>query len=127
MRAAMEAWNAGDRSEESLARYFDPSVTLDSPISELSGKPFRGYDGLRRWTGDIDDQFSEWRVGLDDIREVEGRVIAITNVAGRGQASGIALEFTSASVFEFASDGRVSRMRIYNDVREALKAVGLEE
>jgi SnoaL-like domain len=66
IRAALEAWNAGDRSEETLSRYCDPSVTLHSPFSEMSGEPYRGYAGLQRWMRDIDEQFSEWRIGTDD-------------------------------------------------------------
>jgi len=63
----------------------------------------------------------------DDLREVGNQVVAIGTVNGRGRASGIALEFRSAIVVQFGSDHRITRARIYPDVNEALKAVGLEE
>jgi len=40
-------------------------------------------------------------------------------------ASNVALEFASAGIIEFADDDRVTRIRIYLDVVEALSAAGL--
>jgi limonene-1,2-epoxide hydrolase len=50
----------------------------------------------------------------------------MVTVSGRGRSSNLALQFPSAGVFDFASD-RVTCVRIYTDVHEALKAAGLEE
>jgi hypothetical protein len=54
-------------------------------------------------------------------------VIAISRVHGRGRASGVVLDFPSAVVAYFGSTHLMTRARIYLEVAEALKAVGLEE
>jgi ketosteroid isomerase-like protein len=126
VRRIFEGGNAG-LSMMSFARYLDPAVELESPLSSLVGEPYRGYAGLEQWRRDVDEQFAEWHMSLDDLREVDNQVIAIGTVNGRGRASGIALEFRSAMVVQFGSDRRITRARIYPDVNEALKAVGLAE
>lgn len=93
----------------------------------LSGVPYRGHAGIQQWTLDVDEQFAEWRLELEDVREVGDAVIAIGGVHGRGRASGIVVEFSAATIASFGADGRITRVRIYLDVSEALKAVGLEE
>jgi hypothetical protein len=127
VRALIELWNAGDRRVELFPEYCDPAIELEGPLSSVVGEPYRGYAGLERWERDLDEQFAEWRIGIDDVRQVGNQVIAFVTVNARGRASDIALQFASASVAEFASDDRVTRVRIYPDVNEALKAVGLKE
>jgi ketosteroid isomerase-like protein len=120
-------WNTGERRLQDLSAYMRPDVELDSPFSSVAGKPYRGYGGIEQWVGDIDQQFAEWSIVPDDLRDLGDRVLAIATVAARARASGFAAEFPAGCVFDFASDGRVSRMRIFLDVRDALHAVGLEE
>ena len=124
-RALVKLWNEGTRSVPT--EYFDPAVELESPFSSLVGEPYRGHAGIERWVHDVDEQFSEWRIHLEDVREVGSTVIIIARLHGRGRASGIQFDQPSAVVMDFVSAGRVTRMRIYADVSEALKAVGLEE
>jgi len=127
VRALVERWNAGERGFESLPEYFDPAIELVSPFSSVVGEPYRGYAGMERWASDLDEQFAEWCISLDDVRQIGNQVIAIGTVNARGRASDIALQFASATVHRFGSDHRVTRMRIYPDVNEALEAVGLAE
>ena len=61
-----------------------------------------------------------------EVRDIGSRVIALTTVNARGRASDISLEFPSAGVLDFAADDRITRMRIYLDVSEALRVVGLD-
>jgi hypothetical protein len=125
VRALVERWNSGERAFESLTEYFDPAIELESPFSSVVGEPYRGYVGLERWVGDLDEQFAQWFIRLDDVRQIGYQVIAIGSVNARGRASDVALQFPSATVHDFGSDDRVTRMHIYPDVNEALKAVGL--
>ena len=125
VRTLIERWNAGDRRAESLPEYFDPAVELESPLSSVVGEPYRGYAGVERWARELDEQFAEWRLSLDDARQSGNQVIAIVTVNARGRVSDIALQFPSAIVHDFGNDHRVTRMRIYPDVDEALEAAGL--
>jgi ketosteroid isomerase-like protein len=125
VRAIFERWDAGDHSVPT--ENLDPTVEFETPFSSVSGQPYRGYAGIEQWLRDIDEQFVEWRFRIDDVREVGNAVLAIGVVHGRGRASDIPLQFPSAIFFYFGSDCRVTRARIYPDVNQALKAVGLAE
>jgi SnoaL-like domain len=126
IRALIERWNVGERGSVSLPEYFDPAIELESPLSSVVDEPYRGYAGIEQWISDVDEQFAEWRIRLDDARQSGNQVIAIGTVNARGRASDIALQLPAASVHDFGSDDRVTRMHIYPTVEEAFKAVGLE-
>ncbi len=127
VRAMHALWNTGERRVDDLPVYVDADVELDSPFSSVVGEPYRGYGGIQQWMRDIDEQFAEWSIVPDELRDLGDRVVSIATIAARARTSGFATEFPAACVFDFAADGRVRRMHIYLDVSEALKAVGLEE
>src|SRR5690348_9608717 len=118
VRVLADHWNRGARS--ALTRYFDPAVELESPLSSVSGTPYRGHAGIEAWTRDLDEQFSVWQLRLDEVREVGDIVIVIGGVHGRGRGSGIEFDQPSAVVVAFGSDHRITRARIYADVDAAL-------
>jgi ketosteroid isomerase-like protein len=126
VRALVERWNRGDRSFAESG-IFDPAFELESPLSSVSGEPYRGRTGIERWLLDLDEQFATWTLNLEEVREVDDNVLAIGAVLAQGRASGVALEFTAAVVADFDADHRITRARIYLDASEALKAAGLEE
>jgi SnoaL-like domain len=127
VRTLIGRWNAGDHGPEGLPEYVDPAFELESPFASVVGEPYRGYAGFEQWTRDLDEQFAAWSIGLEDVRQIGNQVITIATIDARGRVSDVTLQFRSASVFDFGSDERVTRLRIYSDVDEALKAVGLEE
>src|SRR5437868_2296069 len=93
VRALIAHWNAGDRDLERLSEYLDPAIELESPFSSVVGEPYRGYAGIEQWMQDVDDQFAEWVIGVDDTRQIGDTVIAIATVNTRGRASGAPFEF----------------------------------
>jgi ketosteroid isomerase-like protein len=121
-RALYERWNSGDRPDP--AEYCDPAVELDSPFSSVVGEPYRGVAGVQEWMRDVDEQFSEWHVNVDDMRAVGDTVISIGSVQARGRASGISFDRPMAWVSVFSEGHRVKRLRIYLDIEEALGDVG---
>ena len=127
VRALFERWNAGDHGSEVFPEYFDPAVELVSPLSSVVGEPYRGYAGLERWVSDLDEQFTLWSIGADEVRDIGDRVFTRSTIRARGRASDVALEFPSAGIIEFADDDRLARIRIFLDVGEALEAAGLSE
>ncbi len=122
-RALYARWNSGDRPDP--AEYCDPAVELDSPFSSVVGEPYRGHAGVAQWMRDVDEQFSEWRVSVEDVRAVEDTVIAIGSVQASGRASGISFDRPMAWVSVFSDRHQVTRLRIYLDIEEALRDVGL--
>jgi ketosteroid isomerase-like protein len=123
-RAVVDHWNEGVRSVPT--EFLDPSVELESPFSSVAGMPYRGHAGIERWARDIDEHFAEWRVQIDEMREVGAEVVTIGSLRGRGRGSAIELDQAFASVIGFGADHRITRVRIYWEVDAALKAVGLE-
>jgi len=127
VRAMVDLWNVGEHGSETVAEYFAPAVELESPLSSVHGTPYRGYAGIEQWARDLDEQFAEWSIRLDDVREIGDQVLALGAVDARGRVSDVRLDFPAATVLDFGSDDRAERVRIYTDVGEALRAVGLEE
>jgi ketosteroid isomerase-like protein len=127
VRTLIGRWNAGDRDLERSSQHVDPAVELEGPLSSLAGELYRGYAGIERWMGDLDQQFAEWQIKVDDLRQVGDGVVAIFTVNARGRASGAPLEFDASALFNFGTDHRLIRAHLYRDVGGALKAVGLEE
>ena len=120
-----ERWNAGVRSVPRA--YFDPVVELETPFSSVAGEPHRGCGGIERWVRDIGDQFAERQIHVDDIDEVDNATLTVARIHGRGRGSDIEFDQPCAVVTDFGSDHRITRMRIYLDRADALKAVGLAE
>jgi len=120
----IELWSARDFRR--VPELVDPGVELESPFSSVAGAPYRGYEGIEHWIADIDQQFAEWSVAVQELRDAGDRVIAITAITARGRGSEMSLQFPAATVCEFAEDDRVKHVRIYLDADEALTAVGLK-
>jgi ketosteroid isomerase-like protein len=118
VRAFVERWNSGVR--EVPTQDVDPGVVLETPFSSVSGKPYRGYAGVEQWLRDVDEQFSLWRVHIDELRAEGNAVIALGSVHGKGRVSGIELDQPNAIVVEFTPDHRIIRARIDLDVDAAL-------
>jgi hypothetical protein len=118
VRAFVENWNAGVR--EVPGEDVDPGIVLETPFSSVSGKPYRGYAGVEQWLRDVDEQFSVWRIRLDDVRGAGNAVLALGNVHGKGRGSGIEFDQPNAMLAEFTDDHRLLRARIDLDVDAAL-------
>jgi ketosteroid isomerase-like protein len=87
VRAICDRWDAGDHSVPTET--LDPAVEFETPLSSVSGEPYRGHAGIEQLLRDIDEQFAEWRFRIDDAREVGNAVLAIGVVHGGGRASSI--------------------------------------
>jgi ketosteroid isomerase-like protein len=115
VRRWFERWNAGERDT------FDEEMHPEAEIvSVMLGGAHRGPDGLRRWFGEIEDQFDEWVVFTDEIRSAGDRVAAIGKVRLRGRGSGVSFEAPVGWLFEIR-DGKLARLQTFvEDPREAL-------
>jgi ketosteroid isomerase-like protein len=119
----IERWNSGERE---ISPEIDPAIELESPFSAVRGEPYRGHAGIREWFQAIDEQFSAWRIDVDDLREVDRDVLGTGYVHLRGRASGVELEQPFALVVSFGAGDRIKRVRIYTEIEAAQRAVGLD-
>jgi ketosteroid isomerase-like protein len=102
------------------------NVKLETPLAAIGGV-YEGSDGIRRYFTDIEDAAPDFRIELDGVEEVDSnRLIAFLRISSTGRASGILMATPLTNAYDLI-DGKISRVRIFVDRQEALKAVGLEE
>jgi ketosteroid isomerase-like protein len=103
---------------------FDPDVEWSEPPESPGAAVYRGRDGVRRsfekWVGAWED----YRLDVEELIDVGDHVFARCSQRVRGRTSGIDVEQRLFSVWTLL-DGKVVRMRMYYDEREALEAAGL--
>ena len=93
----------------------------------FAGAEFVGANGIRRFFADIEDMGPDFRIELQSVQAVgDNNVIAFVRTSATGRASGIATGSEGTNVYDLV-DGKISRIRIFLDRQEALKAMGLEE
>jgi ketosteroid isomerase-like protein len=122
MRRTFERWNAGERE-------VDPDIVHPHMVVRLAmtNAEYHGYDGLRSWMAEIDDQFGDWSLSIDRFRNAsEGRLLALGAVHIRGRTSGVEFDQPMALLLTFA-DERLIELRTIPDHAEALAAAGLQE
>jgi ketosteroid isomerase-like protein len=122
LRRLAEALNAGEVPDFVAANFRAENVN-----TAVTDKTYIGPDGLRQWRKDMFSPFSEVQMQLDKvIAEGDDYLVAVTSLKGRGAASDAPLELRWANAFWFR-DGSLVRSGGFLHIREALKAVGLEE
>ncbi len=89
----------------------------------LAGAEYLGADGIKRFFTDIEDIGPDFRIEVQRVQAIgDSNAIAFLRVGATGRASGIVTGTESANVYDFI-DGKISRVRIFLDRDEALKAV----
>ena len=121
-RSVFSRWNAGERS------FSDEEIHPDAVlVSRLLGKAVHGRAGVRRYLREIDEQFDEWRMEIDDWRDGGNYVVALGRVRLQGRRSGVAFDQPVGVLFEIR-DGQLLRFETFPDEpTEALNAAGLRE
>jgi ketosteroid isomerase-like protein len=121
IRDAFATWNSGERD-------FNPGTTHPDFVlhSALTSADFRGPEGFRRWTAEIDEQFERWSVTIETLQDVpDGRVLAFGMIRFVGRNSGIESEQEAGWIFRFEGD-RVIEMWNFADRRAAKREAGVE-
>jgi ketosteroid isomerase-like protein len=118
----LDRWNAGER------RFPDEEIHPDAVlVSRILGRGVRGRTGVRRYLQEIDEQFDEWRLVIEDWRDAGDFVAALGNVHLHGRRSGVAFDQPVGILFEIRA-GQLLRFETFLDEpADALKAAGLRE
>ena len=100
-------------------------------MSNFHGWPeqqtYEGREGARRFLREWTAPFDDWRIEVEAIHDAgTDKVVAILHQRGRSRSTGMPVDMRFAQVFTLR-DGKQSRMEMYSDPDEALKAVGLAE
>jgi ketosteroid isomerase-like protein len=90
-------WNQGDRGLDPEQIHPDAVV-----YSAMTGDTFRGLDGVRRWMAEIDEQFDDWLLKIEQVRDVDdNRLLLLGAVHFRGRASGVEFDQPMGWLIEF--------------------------
>ena len=119
-----DALNARDVPDGLLA----PGFVMVNADTAVTDGTFHGADGVIKWTRDFLDLLEEKSpFFIEEIVAHQGDfVVATVAIEGTTERSKMPITFRWAAAF-WCSDGRLTRVVGYLRVRDALKAVGLEQ
>ena len=93
----------------------------------LFTKPvYRGHEGVRQGWREWLSAFGEIDAEVEELLDAGDQVVAVIREREVGRASGVPVQATHAAVWTLA-DGKVIRMRLFDDRQQALEAAGLRE
>lgn len=125
VRSIVAEWARGDYSSTGWAHPEIDYAVADGPTP---GR-WRGVTEMgRAWGEWLSGAFEDWRVIVEDVRELDDRrVLTLGHFTARAKSSGLelgeALETRGASLFEI-DDGKVTKLVIYWDQERALAELG---
>lgn len=115
------------RDVDAVLRLFaEDAEYLPFNVSIVEGGSYQGHTGIRRFFEDAADTWEYLRAEPQTYKAKDDQVVVIGHLRCRGRHSGIDVDSPAAWVFTFR-DRKASRMRVYLDPEEALRAVGLSE
>jgi ketosteroid isomerase-like protein len=118
-RRGLEAFNR--RDVEALVNGFDTDCEWVSFRAQLEGGVYRGHDGVRRFVRDMDEDWSEFRIELEELSEVGERVLLIGSARAESRGSGLRVNNRVGFVFDFR-EGKIHRLVAYGDPDSARSA-----
>jgi ketosteroid isomerase-like protein len=122
VRAFADAINRGDR--DGAVALCDPEIEFLSVLA-VSGRAYKGHDGVRQYFDDVASAWEEWRVEVHRAMAApDGRVVIVMTMHVRGRESGAGLAEQTAHVWTLRQ-GRLLRNEPYREPAQALRAVGL--
>jgi ketosteroid isomerase-like protein len=121
VREWFERWNRHERWF--LEHEVHPDMQV---VSRIQNEPFRGRGGLRRWIQEIDEQFQEWELIVDEWRDVGDLVVGLGRIRLLGRESGVGFDQPAGWLLEI-KDGKLFRLQNFVRPEEALEAAGLSE
>jgi ketosteroid isomerase-like protein len=124
VRRAISAYN--ERDFEAIRALNHPEVEVDWSASRgLEARIYQGQEDVMRFMQSFLGMFEQ--VKMEPVRFIEsGDSVVVPNCTQLRGRDGIETVARSALVFEVRS-GRIARIGLYQETREALEAVGLRE
>jgi ketosteroid isomerase-like protein len=124
VQAAFRAFEAKD--SDAWVNCFHPNVEFLLPRNALEGGSYRGHEGVRRALADSYETWEGIRIEIQDVREVDDRVVVLSRNINMGKGDAPTVEYQSAYLANLR-DGKIAHLRPYQSHAEALEAAGLSE
>jgi ketosteroid isomerase-like protein len=121
VRRGIDAYNRGD--VEGMLETTDEDVVMVPMRSLLEGGEYRGHEGVRRFMADMEEDWSEREIEVEEIRELDDSYLVLGSFHATGR-SGTEVRFPLAwhSVMR---DGKLWRMTAFSDREAAFRELGL--
>jgi ketosteroid isomerase-like protein len=120
VRRTFERWNDGDRMLRPEEIHPDAVV-----YSAMTGDTFRGIGGVEAWMAEIDEQFEDWVLAIEEILSVDdGRLLVLGSVHFRGRSSGVEFDQPMGWLVDFKDD-RICALHNITGHDAAIDAAGL--
>ena len=111
-----------------LTEIMAPDFVWD--MSNFRGWPeqevYEGIEAARGFIADWSAAWDDWQLDVESLHEVGDKVVVVLHQRGRSKTTDMPVQMAFARVFTLR-EGKQTRMEMYADPDEALKAVGLEE
>jgi ketosteroid isomerase-like protein len=121
VRRAVDAANRGE--PESAFDLLDENVVWEPRRAGIEGA-YRGLEGLRKFWADTRENFELFELHLDDVRDLDDRVLTIGRIRVRGIGSGAETEVPVAAIWTFSA-GHLVHYKDYGEASLGLEAAGL--
>jgi hypothetical protein len=123
-QTAIDAWNRRDL--EAFLALADPEIKVEPLNVEMERAIYRGRDGLRRFWDDYLTVFPDFKVEIDEIRDLGRITVARVRLRGHGTESEASFVQPSWQVSAW-DDERCVWWRSFRTEREALEAAERDE
>jgi ketosteroid isomerase-like protein len=121
VRGGYERFNA---TRELQTDILAPDFVWD--MSHFHGWPedqiYEGAEAAREFLTAWRDAWDDWELKLESLQEAGDRVLAIMQQRGRAKTSGMSVDMRFAQIWTIR-DGKETRMDMYSDVDEAIRAL----
>jgi ketosteroid isomerase-like protein len=125
VRKAFQAFETG--GVEATLAYLSLDVTFYAFPEWVEASEYRGHGGVRDvfalWT----ENFDEFVLEIQELRDAGDRVVALYEQSGRIRDSGIPLRQSVGGVFSEFRNGEIGEASFFLSWDEALEAAGLRE
>jgi ketosteroid isomerase-like protein len=122
VRRVWETWERGDLTGW-LELVSDDLVTRRVGLDNAT---FHGKEGFLEQAAEWSEGFAEWSVAAEEFIDAGDQVVVRNHQAARGEASGVPIEMDFWFVHT-VSQGKIVRVDMFVNERDALHAAGLKE
>jgi ketosteroid isomerase-like protein len=123
---AQRFFDALDQHDETaLLELVHPDVEFTSLIQEVEGR-FRGHEGFRSYLRELFATFPDWRVDIEEIRDIGDNAVVKVHAGASGGGSGVPVNLTDWQALT-VREGKAAWWAFFRTETEALEAVGLGE
>ncbi|MGA2164905.1 MAG: nuclear transport factor 2 family protein [Solirubrobacteraceae bacterium] len=121
VRALFDAFSRGDL--QGAVELMHPDVVFQPMTAAVTrgGEPYRGHEGIRRYTEDVETHWRQLTIRLKQVRSAGRAVVALGLVSGSG-SQGSFEDAPTTWVVKF-KEGRVAHVQIFSDERYVASAL----